>query len=238
MNQDEIKALFDQQASGYDTRWEKTQPLRSCLYLLLESAFADVPAEAEVLCVGAGTGAELAHLAGKMPGWRFTAVEPSGAMLEVCRKLAVKEGFSERCVFHEGYLDSLGAAGKFDVATCFLVSQFILDREARTGFFREILESLKPGGVLASTDLASDIESPEYEVLLRAWMNMMSATGTSPEGVDRMRRAYANDVGVLPPSQVASIIHAAGFDQPVPFFQAGLIYGWLSRRAASHAARR
>jgi tRNA (cmo5U34)-methyltransferase len=236
MNQDEIKALFDQQASSYDTQWSKTLPIRSCLYLLLESAFAELPADAHVLCIGVGTGAELAHLAQRKPGWRFTAVEPSGAMLEVCRQLAEKQGIKERCVFHEGYLESLAAVGEFDAATCFLVSQFILDQKARSRFFRGIFQKLKPGGILASSDLCSDIESSEYEVLLRAWMNMMAASDISPEGVDRMRKAYATDVGVLPPHQVASIIQAGGFKPPVQFFQAGLIHAWLSKREAERSA--
>lgn len=236
MNQDEIKVIFDQQAAGYDAQWAKTQPIRGCLHLLLESAFAEIPSDASILCVGVGTGAELAHLAHRKAKWRFTAVEPSGAMLDICRQLAEKEGFSERCVFHEGYLESLAADGEFDAATCFLVSQFIVDQYARSEFFREIFRKLKPGGTLASSDLASDVQSPEYEVLLRAWMNMMAASDISPEGMDRMRKAYANDVGVLPPREVASIIQAGGFEPPVRFFQAGLIHGWLSKRAERDAA--
>ncbi|AVP58883.1 class I SAM-dependent methyltransferase [Pulveribacter suum] len=236
MNQDDIKALFDQQAASYDTQWAKTQPIRECLHLLLDAAFAELPADARILCVGVGTGAELAHLARQHPGWRFTAVEPSGAMLQVCRDLAEQQGFAQRCVLHEGYLDTLApataAAGQgdsFDAATCFLVSQFMVDPAVRSGFFRQIGQRLRPGGILASTDLASDVRSPEYEVLLRAWMHMMVAADVSPEAMERMRKAYATDVAVLPPGQVAGIIQAGGFDTPVPFFQAGLIRGWLSR---------
>ncbi|TWI06003.1 tRNA (cmo5U34)-methyltransferase [Luteimonas cucumeris] len=236
MNQDEIKALFDQQAAGYDAQWAKTSPIRNCLHLLVDSMFAQLPKDARVLCVGVGTGAEMAHLALRNPGWRFVAVEPSGAMLEVCRQLAEREGFSERCQFHEGYLESLAADGESDAATCFLVSQFILDPQARSGFFREISCRLKPGGILASSDLSSDVQSPEYEVLLRAWMNMMAAANVSAEGMERMRNAYAHDVGVLSPDRTASIIEAGGFERPVQFFQAGLIHAWLSKRAAGDAA--
>ncbi|ULQ45577.1 class I SAM-dependent methyltransferase [Flagellatimonas centrodinii] len=230
MSPDELKALFDQQAAHYDAQWAKTQPIRSCLHLLVDAAFAELPADARILCVGAGTGAELAHLAQRNPGWQFTAVEPSGAMLQVCREAAKRAGFASRCRFHEGYLDTLPTAAPFDAATCFLVSQFILDAAERTAFFQGIADRLKPGGVLASSDLASDVTSPEYEVLLRAWMNMMAAADLSPEAVDRMRKAYAQDVGVLPPQQVAAMIAAGGFEKPVPFFQAGLIHGWWSTR--------
>ncbi|HET7792251.1 MAG TPA: class I SAM-dependent methyltransferase [Rhizobacter sp.] len=230
MHQDDIKALFDQQAAGYDAQWAKTAPIRDCLHLLLESLFAGLPAQAHILCVGVGTGVELAHLALKRPRWRFTAVDPSSEMLDVCRQRAQREGFAARCEFHPGYLGSLPAGEPHDAATCFLVSQFILDRPSRAAFFAEIAARLKPGGLLASSDLASDVSTPEYELLLRAWMNMMSAADITPEAIERMRRAYANDVGVLAPQEVAAIIEAGGFAMPVQFFQAGLIHAWVSTR--------
>jgi tRNA (cmo5U34)-methyltransferase len=231
VNQDEIKLLFDQQAAGYDAQWAKTHPIRDCLHLLLDSAFATLPPDARVLCVGLGTGAELMHLARQHPGWRFTAVEPSGAMLALCRQAAEREGISARCHFHEGYLESLPDTASFDAATCFLVSQFILDPAARSGFFQGIARRLAPGAMLASSDLAADVQSPAYEVLLRAWMSLMAAADVPADALERMRAAYARDVGILPPEQIASIIAAGGFQPPVPFFQAGLIHGWLSMRA-------
>lgn len=236
MHQDEIKEIFDKQAASYDAQWAKTAAINNCLYFLLDSLFAELPADARILCVGAGTGAELTHLANNNPGWQFTAVEPSGPMLDLCRQRVEKDGFASRCHFHEGYLDSLLSTEPHDAAICFLVSQFILDKQARSGFFREISHKLKPGGILASSDLASDVDSYEYEILLRAWMNMMSASDISPEGIDRMRKAYANDVGVLPPSRIASIIASGGFELPTQFFQAGLIHAWLSKRAPSNGA--
>ena len=231
MHRDQVTAIFQQQAASYDTQWAKTAPLRHCLHLLLDSLFAELPTDARILCVGVGTGTELAHLAAQNPGWRFTAVEPSAAMLDVCRQRAEQDGFAARCDFHEGYLESLPAAAAHDAATCFLVSQFILEPPARSAFFAEIAEHLTPGGLLASSDLAADVDSAEYEVLLTAWMHMMAAAEVSPETMARMRQAYARDIGVLSPERTAAIIAAGGFTLPVPFFQAGLIHAWLSRRA-------
>jgi tRNA (cmo5U34)-methyltransferase len=231
MHRDEVTEIFQQQAASYDSQWAKTAPIRHCLHLLLDSLFAGLPADARILCVGVGTGTEMAHLALQNPGWRFTAVEPSAAMLAVCRQRAEQEGFVSRCDFHQGYLESLPESEAHDAATCFLVSQFILEPQARSAFFAEIAERLKPGGLLASSDLAADVNSAEYEVLLTAWMNMMAAAEVSPEAMARMRQAYARDVGVLSPQRTAAIIAAGGFALPVPFFQAGLIHAWLSRRA-------
>ena len=102
MHQDEVRAIFDRQAAGYDSQWAKTAAINDCLYLLLNALLTDLPADARILCVGAGTGAEMAYLASRNPAWRFTAVEPSGPMLDVCRQRAAKDGFAARCYFHEG----------------------------------------------------------------------------------------------------------------------------------------
>lgn len=236
MHQEEITTLFNQQAAAYDQRHEKTAPIRNCMYLLLESAFGELPHDARILCVGVGTGEELAHLAKRNPRWRFTAVEPAGLMLEASRQRAAADGFESRCHFHEGYLGSLSDIELHDAATCFLVSQFILEKRARSEFFREIATNLKPGGLLASADLASDTGSAEYEVLLHAWMSMVTGEDASSEAVERMGNTYAKDVGIVPPQDVASIIESGGFEPPVQFFQAGLIHAWLSKRAAAVAA--
>lgn len=230
MRNDELKALFDQQSAVYDQQWAGMAPIRDALYMLLDSVFAGLPENARILCVGVGTGVELAHLAGQFPGWRFTAVDPSGAMLDVCRERATQGGFLSRCDFHEGYLDTLPAGPGHDGATCFLVSQFLLEPKARTAFFREIADRLVPGAILANADLASDTESPAYEALLRNWMTLMSSAQVPPAMLERARAAYAKDVAIVPSAQVAGLIEAAGFTAPVQFFQAGLMHGWFCTR--------
>jgi tRNA (cmo5U34)-methyltransferase len=232
MTPNEITTLFDQHAATYDKQWATMAPIRDCLQLILDTLLLDVPSDARILSVGTGTGVELAHLAQKNPGWRFAAVEPSGAMLEVCRERARAEGFFDRCVFHEGYLDTFSSAAEFDGATCFLVSQFILDKAQRVRFFSEIATRLKPGGWLANAELSADTRSPSYDVILPGWVAVMSGADAPRERIAQMREAFATSVGVLPSDEVAAIIMAGGFASPVPFFQAGLMRAWLSTRAA------
>ena len=237
MQKEEITALFDKQASSYDQQWSKMAPINDALHLLTSSVLAELPAQAKLLCVGAGTGAEILYLAQKFPEWHFTAVEPSTAMLDVCRRRAEEQGISSRCVFHPGYLDSLPSNGSFDGATAFLVSQFILERDVRAKFFQSIAERLCPAGVLVSSDLAGDLAATDCQDLLDLWFQVMTGSGALPsaEATERMRAAYSRDVAVLPPRDVRDIITIGGFDSPVLFFQAGMIHAWFAKRSPSQA---
>ena len=230
MHQHELDALFDQHAAGYDAQWARMAPIRESLHFLLEAVFADLPDDARLLCVGAGTGAEVAHLARSFPRWRFLALDPSAQMIAACQARAEREGFSDRCEFHAGVLETLPASDPFDGATCFLVSQFLLDPVARTAFFADIAKRLHAGGTLAWADLAWDTESPDYPAMLGLWLQAMSGAGLDDEAIDRMRKAYARDVAILPPDRVAALVAAAGFDAPLRFHQAGMIHGWCARR--------
>ena len=231
MQKPEPHAAFGEaHAASYDERYAKLAAMRDALHLLIGAVLADLPAEARVLCVGAGTGHELIYLANKFPGWRFAVVEPAGAMLNVCRRKADECGIAARCEFHEGYLGSLPAGAPLDAATSLLVSQFVLAREARVGFFREIAGRLRQGGYLVNADLAADIASDEYRSLMDVWVRLMRETGSSAEQLEKLRVAYGRDVAVLPVEQVSEMIVAGGFETPVEFLQTGLIHGWYARR--------
>lgn len=232
MQQEELKKLFDQQAASYDQQWAKLAPIRDAQNLLMASIFSSLPGTARLLCVGAGTGAELIYLAEKFPQWHFTAVEPSGPMLDVCRRRAESHGFANRCVFHEGYLDTLPHTEAFDAATCLLVSQFLVERPARIQFFQSIAQRLRPQGILVSSDLSYDQQSDKYADLSEAWLKLMAGADVPREAIQRMRSAYGRDVALLPAAEVEAIISAAGFASPIQFFQAGLIGAWYSKRAA------
>jgi tRNA (cmo5U34)-methyltransferase len=232
MDRDQLKETFDQQASSYDEKWSRLAAFRDALHLLIGSVFRELPVDARVLCVGAGTGAEILYLAGQFPGWTFTAVEPSAGMLDVCRRRAEAAGIADRCTFHEGYLDSLPRTEAFDAATCLLVSQFILDRQARSDFFRAIAQRLRPGGLLASSDLSADVNSAAYPGLLDVWLRTITLADVSADAVERMCTAYRRDVATLPAQEVEAIIASGGFESPVQVFQAGLIRAWYARRSA------
>lgn len=231
MQKQEITAIFDQQAPTYDQKWNEMAPINSALHLLAGSVLSGLPANARILCVGAGTGREILYLAQKNPGWHFTAVEPSIEMLNVFRNRAEEYGISSRCAFHHGFLDSLQAEAAFDAATALLVSHFILERDVRVQFFQTIANHLRPKGVLISSDLAGDLKAAADQSLLEVWIRVMTNNGIPQEAIQKIREAYTRDLAILPLKNVVEILTLAGFDSPVHFFQAGMIHAWYAKRA-------
>ena len=235
MKNQQSAIIFDQKtASAYDNRWAKLAPIRDSLDLLIRAILSELPADARILCVGVGTGSELINLAQAFPLWRFTAVEPAIAMLDVCRQRVEECCITSRCTFHEGYLDSLPESDSFEAATCLVVSHFIMEKEERRNFFNQIALRLRPQGYLISSDIAYDMSTSDYQSLLEVWLRVMKSAELPEDDIEKMRAAYGRDVAVLPPQEVASIIASAGFNTPVLFFQNLLIHAWYSRRTSSN----
>jgi tRNA (cmo5U34)-methyltransferase len=205
-------------------------PMRDSLNFLIRSILAELPINAQILCVGVGTGSELIDLAQAFPQWQFTAVEPAVPILDICRQRVEQIGITSRCTFHEGYLDSLPGSNSFDAATCLFVSHFILSPEERCNFFSQIARRLNPQGYLINADIAPDLSSSAYPGVLAVWLGIMKSAGIPDEGLGKMRAAYGRDVAVLPPSEVGSMIANSGFDLPVLFFQSLLMHAWYAKR--------
>lgn len=220
----------DDRAASYDERFDRISAIVGALHLLTKFWLGDLPSNARILCVGAGTGAELFPLAEEFPGWSFTLVDPAGAMLAQCRRKAEAAGIVNRCTFHEGYLDSLRADAPFHGATSILVSHFVLERESRVRFFREISDRLLPGAPLVSADLCSDTESPEFATLLTAWVKMLQYSGQADKTVESFVDALRSGVAVVPPAEMTTIIRAGGFQESTLFYQGLLIHGFISKR--------
>jgi len=233
MKKDKIKEIFDNAAGSYDKTWEKLAAVNDSLHLLMGAVLAGIPEKARILCVGAGTGAELVYMAKKFPHWTFTAVDPSAAMLDVCRRRLKEMEMEDRCEFHTDYLENLSLPDDYDAATSILVSQFIQDKEQRTAFFRNIAARLKPGGLLISADLSGDINSCEYEPMLHVWASMMMDGNVQSQNIESIRQTHQSGISFLPPVEVAGIIGAAGFENPVQFYQMAFIHGWFCRKTNS-----
>jgi tRNA (cmo5U34)-methyltransferase len=219
-------------AEAYDNQFELIRDIKRALHLLLRVNFARLPEDARILVVGAGTGDEVRYLAPIFPGWRFTLVDPSEAMLNVARRHAAAEGFADRCVFHEGLLSTL-APTPHHAATTLLVSHFLTDAAARQAFFEDVAAHLSPGGLLFNADIATDPNDPAFDSVMDLWVGLLTYAGTlSPEGGPAYREAFGSNFAAHTPAEVEALIARAGFAAPAQCYQAALMRGWTTHLPA------
>lgn len=214
-------------AAQYDARFKPLAGLKDALHLVLRGAFAGLPDEARILCVGAGTGAELLALAAVQPGWRFTVVEPAEGMLAICRQRADAAGIGHRCTFHGGFLESLSPGDAHDAATAILVSQFLLDPAERRAFYRQISDRLAAGGALVSTDLVVD-DPRDWDT----WLGMMALLGMDGGKQQKYRTQVEEKVALPTAEGMRRILSDAGFEAPLPIYQAGMMHAHIARKPA------
>ena len=220
--------FFNQEiADAYDRRNSALAPISDGLHFLLRLVLADLPADARVLCVGVGTGAEILALAKAYPGWSFVGVDPSEDMLAVGRHRLEQAGVLDRCELLQGYAED--APHGFDAAVSLLVAHFI-KREDRHAFYSAIHERLNPGGRFASAEISGDLDAPEFPEMLEDWKRVQVLMGATPESLAKLGGALRDVLGVLPPAETEDLWRAAGFPTPVPFFQAFMIRGWHAVR--------
>lgn len=227
-----VNHFGEENAARYEERFARMAPMRDALHFLTGVALHGLPDDARVLCVGAGTGAELLALATRFPRWSFMAVDPSGPMLRICRQRAAVAGIGARCQFHEGFLTSLPMEPTYHAATSLLVSQFLTVTSQRVAFFREIATRLLPGGRLVTADLSSGGAAPdEHARRIAMWHQMLQQCGVEPPRIAQMLDAWKRDVAILPTADIETMLRQAGFAAPTLISQHLLIHAWLAHRS-------
>lgn len=212
-------------APVYDEKNARLAPIADNMHFLIRLLLQGLPDNAQVLCVGIGTGAEILSLASSHPHWRFTGVDPSAAMLEVCQERLNKAGIADRCQLVHGYVEDVPAVEHFDAVLSILVGHFVAQEE-RTGFYRAMQQRLKPGGFLVNTEISFDLDSAAFPSMLDNWKQVQTLMGATAESLTALPDMLRNVLSVLPPVETERHLQAAGISLPVRFFQAFMICGW------------
>lgn len=225
-----LSAFFTKDISeSYDEKNRALAPIAENMHFLIRLILRNLPEHARILCVGVGTGAEIISLSKAYPEWTFVGVDPSAAMLEVCRKNLVRAGALERCTLIHGYIEDAPEGKNFDAVLSVLVAHFI-DREKRVDFYRNMHERLKVEGYFISTEISFDLNSAAFPSMLKNWEAVQILMGAEAESLQSLPRTLKETLCVLPPAEVESLMLASGLSMPVRFFQSFMISGWYGRK--------
>lgn len=219
----------EEMAQRYDERNSKLTAISEAMHFLIRLVLRNLPSRSRILCVGAGTGAEIIALSRSFPEWNFVALDPSLSMLNVCRRRMGSEGAADRCEFVHGYVQDLPAHGDFDAVLSILVAHFI-KREERLDFFRNIARHLKSDGWFVNTEISFDLDSPEFPAMLQNWEKVQQLMGATPETLALLPKQLREMLTVLPPGEAEDLMRQGGIDSPIRFFQAFMICGWHGRK--------
>jgi tRNA (cmo5U34)-methyltransferase len=215
-------------ARNYDEKNKKLSAISECMHFLSNLVLADIPEEANILCVGVGTGAEILSLSKHHPKWTFVGVDPSNSMLEVCKERLEKAGVLDRCQLLHGYVTDVPVDSKFDVALSILVGHFI-KKEDRVNYYQAMSSRVKANGTLINTEISFDLNSTTFPQMLVDWKQVQTLMGATPESLANLPNQLRDSLTVLPPEQVEKLLVESGLVNPVKFFQAFMISGWHSK---------
>lgn len=182
-----------------------------------------VPADGNVLVLGAGGGLELAAFAAAHPGWRFAGVDPSAAMLDLARQTLGQA--APRADLILGTVDA-APPGPFDGATCILTMPFIAAAD-RLATLTAIRRRLKPGAafVMAHHSFPRGAETDALWIARFAAFAALSGITLDPE----RRAEMTARLTILPPAEEEALLLQAGFQEVSLFYAALAFRGWVAR---------
>jgi tRNA (cmo5U34)-methyltransferase len=192
------------------------------------SAALGTGTEKRLLVAGVGTGQDVVVLAALEPRWRFTAVDPSPAMIGLAEVRLAALGLLDRTALHGGTVDTLPAT-LYDAATMVGVLHHVRGDVAKVQLLRDIAQRLKFGAPFV---LGGNVGVYADDPLLRdAWRTRWRQHGAADEGEVRFQRITGD---VDPPRSEAAqteLLRTAGFAAPKRFFGSLFWGGWITQKA-------
>lgn len=229
MNKGPADFFTKEAAQLYDEKNSKLSRITDCVHFLMGLILKDLPARSRVLCVGAGTGAEILWLSRTFPEWTFVALDPSLAMLDICRERLQGAGVADRCEIVHGHVQDLPGEPAFDAVLSAFVAHFVA-RDQRSSFYRNMASRLRKDGYLVNVEISFDLDSAEYPSMLGNWAEVQRLMGATPDTLAALPKQLKEVLTVMPPIETEALIRESGIECPVRFFQAFMIHGWYGKK--------
>jgi tRNA (cmo5U34)-methyltransferase len=182
-----------------------------------------------VLVVGAGTGAELIECGRRYPGWSFTAVDPSPAMVRRGAEKLAQHGLSTRVTWHDTSLKKVPAGEAFDAATLLLVLHFLPDDGGKQVVLEQISERLKPGAPFILSTFAGDPTTTRTKKIYELSKAHALSQGVPDAEVQDKFNLARPDIHLIPEDRIKALLRDAGFIDVQRIFQSLALTTWCCR---------
>lgn len=232
MGNQDLTNHFDRiRASKYDNKIRRLMPGYEAMHQLANYLLNSLlPVNAHLLIVGAGTGMEVITYGIANQGWTFTAVEPSAAMVALCRDNVSASGLDDRVHILCGYATDLSSEVKFDAATSILISHFIQSKHDKLRFFKSISALISNDAPLISVDLFGDQNSDDFKLLLKCWKRLFSSAGSTAQDLEQSFNYIQKDISFVSEEHYKQLLEESGFSKVSGFYREYLFGGWICRK--------
>lgn len=219
------------QVVQYDNLVSKFVPGYEAIFqMALAHLRSTIPAKAQVLVVGAGSGKELVTFGQAVPGWSLTGVDPSAHMLTIARQKIAELNLTEQVNLRQGLVEDLPASREFDAATCILVMHFLPDNGAKLALLSNIAARLKPGAPLLLVDIYG---GPDFvKEFGPSWIRHGQQMGIPLEQIQNLEKSHA-DFHPISETRTVELLEQAGFERVKRFYTALVYSGWIGLTKAS-----
>lgn len=215
--------------AGYDDAAQRRIPGYSSLARLAISLVAGFPslatAGAPLLVVGCGTGAELSEARRQRPDWMLTAVDPAAEMVAEAKARLGQAASAVSWI--EGPAQSVPGESCFGGAIAVLVLQELADDGSKLDFLAALARLLQPGAPLVLVDLmggGSGLNSAIEQQFQEALLRFQRSSELPLPGVDEV------PLHPIGEARRSALLAAAGFSDPIRFYQALGVEGVLVQR--------
>lgn len=222
-------AAYDRQARVALAGYEAMHELGACCL----AATLGTGGRRSLLIAGVGTGQEIVTIGALEPAWRFTAVDPSAAMIDIAEARLGALCLLDRTELVTGEVGALPDT-HHDAATLIGVLHHLPDAASRIDLLRAVARRLASGAPLI---LGGNYRTYDSEPLLyAAWRQRWRQQGGAAEDVEAQFARITQ--GVVPPDSEAEVVRllaAAGFVRPTRFFASLFWGGWIAFRDSDQA---
>jgi tRNA (cmo5U34)-methyltransferase len=215
-------------AQEYDRGVRRTLPTYDPMMRLSQTFLrSNLTKDASLLIIGGGGGNELKAFGPANPGWNFTAVDPSKAMLEVAKMKTRELEMESRVEFIRGTIADVPVESVYDGATCLLVLHFIAEVEDKLSLLKKLRSHLKPGSPFVLVSKVGETNDPEFKELVSLWKNYwLDNTSMTEEKVEELMKGTLTE-SVIPEEKLRELLAEAGFHRIANFFKTNHFGGWI-----------